>query len=115
MPSDLERILKLEVPIIVLLGERRMPMGEVVSIVPGTIIELPKQADEELELLVNNKVVGTGTAVKVGENFGLKIAFIGNVKERIAALGAQGGAAGGSSAEDDAAAALAEQLLAGQV
>ena len=87
MHPDLDRILRLEVPIIVRLGEKTLPGREVISMMPGTIIELPKSADSELELLVNNKVIGTGGAVKVGENFGLRINFIGDVQERIAALG----------------------------
>jgi hypothetical protein len=40
-----------------------------------------------LELRVNNKAIGTGQAVKVGENFGLRITFMGDLKERITALG----------------------------
>lgn len=86
MPDDLRRILTLEVPIIVQLGQRLLSLRDVISLIPGAIIELPKAASEELELLVNNKVVGTGTAVKVGENFGLKIMHIGDARERINAL-----------------------------
>jgi hypothetical protein len=37
--------------------------------------------------LVNNKVVGRGIAVKVGENFGIRINTIGSAKERAAAMG----------------------------
>ncbi|MBL8765117.1 MAG: FliM/FliN family flagellar motor switch protein [Phycisphaerae bacterium] len=87
MASELAAVLKLEVPVIVLLGERRLPLGEVTSFIPGAIIELPKNADSELELRVNNKPVGTGRAVKVGENFGLRISFIGDVRTRIEAMG----------------------------
>lgn len=82
-----ERILQLDVPIIVRLGEKMIPLGEVLGLTPGTIIELPKPAEAELELLVNNKVIGTGAAVKVGENFGLRVSFIGDVFTRIEALG----------------------------
>jgi flagellar motor switch protein FliN/FliY len=123
MPQGLSRILALEVPIIVQLGERAMPMGDVLSLIPGAIIELPKGASEELELLVNNKVIGTGSAVKVGENFGLKISVIGDAKNRIHAMGgadtppvmdAAPDATAGGSDEDAALAALAEQLLSGQ-
>ena len=57
------------------------------SLAPGAIIELPKPAEDELEVLVNNKTVGTGLAVKVGENFGVRVAFIGDLKQRILALG----------------------------
>lgn len=85
--SDLDRILALELPVIVRLGQRQMTVAQVLALVPGAIIELPKNAESELDLLVNNKQVGFGQAVKVGENFGLRITYIGDVRERIAALG----------------------------
>ena len=87
MGSELDRILRLEVPIIVRLGQQRLRTRDVVSLVPGAIIELNKTAEEELDLLVNNKQIGSGAAVKVGENFGLRVTYIGDVRERIAALG----------------------------
>jgi flagellar motor switch protein FliN len=89
MASDLAAVLRLEVPVIVRLGERRMPLSSVLALVPGSILELPKGAEEELDLLVNNKQIGTGVAVKVGENFGLRITYLGDVRERIEALGGQ--------------------------
>jgi flagellar motor switch protein FliN len=85
--ADLRAILALEVPVIVRVGERIMSLGEVMALVPGAIIELPKNSEEELDLLVNNKQIGTGTAAKVGENFGLRITFLGDVRQRITALG----------------------------
>jgi flagellar motor switch protein FliN/FliY len=85
--DNLQQILRLNVPVVVRLGERHMTVSEVVGLVPGAIIELPKPADSELDLLVNNKPIGQGVAVKVGENFGLKVTFIGDLKERVRALG----------------------------
>lgn len=87
MGADLKRVLRLEAPIIVLLGERPMTVKQVVALAPGAIIELPKGIEEELEMRVNNKAIGTGVAVKVGENFGIKLTYLGDVMERIAALG----------------------------
>lgn len=109
--ANVDQILKLEVPIVVRLGERQMSLSEVVALLPGAIIELTKQAEDELDLLVNNKQIATGTAVKVGENFGLRITFIGDAQARIRALGAQSSAA----ADEANAADLAEAMLAGQV
>lgn len=109
--ANIDQILKLEVPIVVRLGERRMTLSEVVSLLPGAIIELTKQAEDELDLLVNNKQIATGTAVKVGENFGLRISYIGDAGDRIRALGQQS-----HESESEASAAdLAEAMLAGQV
>lgn len=109
MPSDVRSILSLEVPLIVLLGERLMRTSDVVSLIPGAIIELPKNVDEELSLLVNNRTVGTGVAVKVGENFGLKVTFIGDLEQRIKAMG--GGV--GAARSEERVSALAEATLSG--
>lgn len=87
MSTDLDLIRKLEVPIIVQLGRKTVPLAEVMALIPGAIIELPKRANDELELMVNNRAIGTGVAVKVGENFGLQIEFVGDVRTRIEAMG----------------------------
>jgi flagellar motor switch protein FliN/FliY len=85
--DELHRLLAIEVPVIVQLGSRRLTVGEVMRFSVGAIIEFNKSADEELELLVSNKAVGKGHAVKVGENFGIKISSISPVKETIRKLG----------------------------
>ena len=87
MANDLARILRLEVPLIVQIAERRMPLSEVTALTHGSIIELPKQIDEELDVLVNNSQIGSGRAVKVGENFGVRMTNVGAVTARVAALG----------------------------
>ncbi len=85
--EDVNRILHIEVPIIVQLCERTMPLSEILNLSSGSIIEFSKPADGELELKVNNKIVGNGQAVKVGENFGLRVTRIGTIRERIQAMG----------------------------
>ena len=80
MAGNLDQILKIDVPVVVRLAEKQIPLGEVLRLVPGAIVELPKSADAELSLLVNNREIGCGTAVKVGENFGLRLSFIGDLK-----------------------------------
>lgn len=87
MPADIQSILQIEVPVIVQIGGRIMSVDEIMSLGPGAIIELPKHADDPLDVLVNNKVVGHGSAVKVGENFGLRVTAMGNMTERIKAMG----------------------------
>jgi flagellar motor switch protein FliN/FliY len=109
MSSDIRSILSLEVPIIVLLGERQMRAGDVVNLVPGAIVELPKSAEDELSLLVNNKPIGSGYAVKVGENFGLRISFIGDVRQRIHAMGGGAPPAGANAAEPPHGVAVADE------
>ena len=87
-PDDLGRILRLEVPVIVKLAERKILLSEVLRLGTGAIVEFFKRSDEPLELLVNNKTIGVGETVKVGENFGLRITQIGDVRQIIEAMGA---------------------------
>ncbi|MEQ8843302.1 MAG: FliM/FliN family flagellar motor C-terminal domain-containing protein [Phycisphaerales bacterium] len=87
MPRDVKSILSLEVPIVVVLAERTMSVGEVLGLRPGAILEVDKSAEQDLELRINNRDVGTGSAVKVGENFGLKITAIGSQAQRVEAMG----------------------------
>ena len=85
--GELQRILHMEVPVIVKLGERKLMLSEVMRLGVGAIIEFSKRSDEPLELLINNKTIAVGETVKVGENFGLKISQIGDVKQVIRSLG----------------------------
>ena len=86
LPRNVDRILSLRVPVVVKLAERVMPAGDVMKLVPGTIIEFDRTVSSELDLLVNNTPIGTGQAIKVGEHFGLRVKFVGNVRERIQSL-----------------------------
>jgi flagellar motor switch protein FliN/FliY len=100
--ADISPILKLEVPVIVVLASRRMPLREVVALTAGAILELPTKAEEELEILVNNKVIGTGKAVKVGENFGIRLSFVGDLRDRVSAMGPDGAGDGAGDGTGDA-------------
>ncbi len=86
MATELDTILRLEIPFVVVLAERQFPLSGVRDLVPGTIIELPKNADEELEIRINNRPIGTGSAVKVGENFGIRMDYVGDLAMRAEAL-----------------------------
>ena len=78
----------MEVPVIVKLADRKLMLSEVLRLGTGAIIEFFKRSDEPLELLINNKTIGVGETVKIGENFGLRITQIGDVRQIIHAMGA---------------------------
>ena len=83
---ELSRILKMQVPVIVKLADRKLLLSEVMRLGTGAIIEFSKRNNEPLELLINNKTIGLGETVKVGENFGLRLTQIGEIKQLIRAL-----------------------------
>jgi len=88
LPNEqITRILDLQVPVIVQLADNTMPLSEILGLTTGAIIEFEKPADGELDLMINNKCIGKGQAVKVGENFGLRVTGIGSLHDRIKAMG----------------------------
>lgn len=119
MPTDLKSILKIEVPVIVLITDHHLSGEEVRTLAPGAILELPKTTEDDLEILINNQGIGLGRAVKVGENFGIRVTHVGDLQQRIVAMGAGSdpdGSQSPASHEPDEidADALAEEVLAGQ-
>jgi flagellar motor switch/type III secretory pathway protein FliN len=63
-----------------------MPVGDVLKFGPGRIVEFDQPVDSELDLLVANRPIGTGVAVKYNEHFGVRVNFIGDVRQRIESL-----------------------------
>lgn len=86
--ADLGRLLSIQVPVIVKLAERKLPVSEVLRLGVGSIIEFVKSNDEPLQMMVNNRTVALGEAVKVGENFGIRLRQIGDPQQLLAALAA---------------------------
>ncbi|MCH8150522.1 MAG: FliM/FliN family flagellar motor switch protein [Planctomycetes bacterium] len=85
--EKLRSLLSLEVPVSVILAERDFDVERILKTRIGTIIEFDVSFDSDLTLLVADEEVGWGQAVKIGENFGIRITSIKSVEERVQALG----------------------------
>lgn len=71
--DDFSLVLDVPVQVSVELGRKMVPIGEVMQLGPGSVLELGKAAGESLDLLVNGKLVARGEAVVVGEKYGIRI------------------------------------------
>ncbi|UCG16885.1 MAG: FliM/FliN family flagellar motor switch protein [Phycisphaerales bacterium] len=86
-PPEVARIMRMKVPVIVTLVERDLTLSGILAWTAGSIIEFDTPSNSELHLVIANKEIGRGHAVKVGENFGLRINRINNLTDRIHAMG----------------------------
>ena len=68
------------------LGRARMSIQDLLNMSPGSVIELDKIAGEPLDFMVNGRLVARGEAVVVNDKFGVRIADIVSLSERIARL-----------------------------
>jgi len=84
---ETSRLLQLRVPVITQLAARKMSILAIRKLSVGTILEFDKPIDQWLELMVNNKAVAYGEAVKIGERFGLALKSVCDRAARIQSLG----------------------------
>lgn len=85
-PKNLDMVLDIQLVATARLGKVEMPIGDILTLGPGSIIEVGHLVDEPVELLVNNKLIARGDVVVVDEKFGLRITEIVSPKERIESL-----------------------------
>jgi flagellar motor switch/type III secretory pathway protein FliN len=82
LPPYTRSLLRIKVPVVVTLAEKRQRLSRIMELGPGSIVQFDKSCDEMLELEVGNQTVACGEAVKVGDKFGLRITAIVLPEER---------------------------------
>lgn len=84
--GNLDLLLDIELPVMVRMGQTEMPLGELLKLTPGSILELNRAADAPVELLVNGKQIAKGEVVVVDGNFAFRITEIESTDTRIRSL-----------------------------
>lgn len=85
-PENLDMVLDIGLVATARLGRVEMPIGEILGLGPGSIIEVAHLVDEPVDLLVNGKLIARGDVVVVDEKFGLRITEIVSTRARIESL-----------------------------
>jgi flagellar motor switch protein FliN/FliY len=67
---------KISVEIQVVLGGQTMPIHQLLRMGRGAVIELDRQADEDVEILANDVPIARGQVVLKGERVGVSITEI---------------------------------------
>jgi flagellar motor switch protein FliN/FliY len=83
MSPMLSRLMDLELPLSVALGRAKMPIGDVLRVTTGSLIELDRNVSDHVELIVHGTVVARGEVVSVRGNYGVRIKEIISRQDRI--------------------------------
>ncbi len=75
-PADLAQILHVPVTLSAVLGHVRVPVGDLLSIGPGVILELDRKVGEPIDIFVNDRLVARGEVVLVEERLGVTMTEI---------------------------------------
>ena len=72
-PVNLKLVMDVELNVSLRFGQRQLPLRDVLELTSGSVIELDRQVDEPVELLLDGKVIALGEAVIVDGNYGLRV------------------------------------------
>jgi flagellar motor switch protein FliN/FliY len=75
-PLNLDLVMDVELNVSLRFGQRQLPLHEVLELVSGSVVELDRQVDDPVELLLDGKVIARGEAVIVDGNYGLRVTEI---------------------------------------
>ncbi len=84
--SSIERIMDIPMVVSVELGRTSIPIGDLLRLSQGSVVELTKLAGEPLDVLVHGKLVARGEAVVVNDQFGVRLTDIVSQSERIESI-----------------------------
>ena len=84
--QNLDLLLDVAIPVSVEVGRAEIPLEEILDLVPGSIVNLDKKAEEPVDLRVNGKLVARGEVVLVDDTYGLRVTQIVDRAGRIASL-----------------------------
>lgn len=83
---NLDMLKDVELDISVELGRKELPLGDVLHLVRGSVIELDKLAGEPVEIYANGHRIAEGEVVVIDEHFGVRITNLVSTRERIESL-----------------------------
>jgi len=73
---SLHLLREVELAVTAELGRTKMTVGQLLGLVPGSVIELDKAAGTPIDLLVNGTIIARGEVVVIDEEFGVRISEI---------------------------------------
>ena len=82
----LELLLDVELEATVRFGCRELPLGEILELGPGDVVQLDRHVSDPVDLIVGDKIVARGEVVLVNGNFGLRVTDVAAPRKRLESI-----------------------------
>jgi flagellar motor switch protein FliN/FliY len=86
LSPGLELLLDIELEASLRFGSREMPLGEILDLGPGDVVQLDRHVADPVDLIVGDKIVARGEVVLVNGNFGLRVTEVAAPKKRLESI-----------------------------
>jgi len=86
LSPGLELLLDVELEASLRFGSREMPLGEILDLGPGDVVQLDRHINDPVDLIVGDKIVARGEVVLVNGNFGLRVTEVAEPQRRLESI-----------------------------
>ncbi|ABK46052.1 flagellar motor switch protein FliN [Magnetococcus marinus MC-1] len=83
LPKNLELLMDVPLEVSVRLGSVSYQIKDLLRLNKGSLVELEKEADDPLEIYVNDRLLAYGEVVMIKDKLGIRITDIVSLKERL--------------------------------
>ena len=86
LSPGLELLLDVELEASLRFGCREMPLGEILDLGPGDVVQLDRHVSDPVDLIIGDKIVARGEVVLVNGNFGLRVTEVAAPRKRLESI-----------------------------
>jgi flagellar motor switch protein FliN len=84
--GNLELLMDVELPVMLSFGSREVTLREVLDMATGAVLELNREIQEPVDLVLNGKVIARGDVVVIDGNYGLRVTEVASPQQRANSL-----------------------------
>ena len=84
--GNLDLLMDVELPVMLRFGTRRATLREVLDLATGAVLELDREIQEPVDLVLNGKLIARGEVVVVDGNYGLRVIEVAPPQQRVNSL-----------------------------
>jgi flagellar motor switch protein FliN/FliY len=83
---SMDSLLSVELPISISFGSLEIPLGDVMKLGAGSVVELNQSTNDPVTVIVNHRPVARGEMVAIGGNYGIRLLEVESIADRIRSL-----------------------------
>jgi len=84
--AGIELLLDIELEAALRFGCKELPLGEILDLGPGDVVQLDRNVADPVDLIVGDKIVARGEVVLVNGNFGLRVTEVATPRKRLESI-----------------------------
>lgn len=86
LAAGLELLLDVELDAALRFGCREMPLGDILELGAGDVVQLDRNVADPVDLVIGDKIVARGEVVLVDGNFGLRVTEVSSPRKRLESI-----------------------------